>query len=324
MDGTFWLPARACDRPAAPCLLEQLAWALTRRAAGLARAMAEHEVFWKTFVAGGVAGVAEITVMYPLDVAKTRMQLSVNKATIMGTLGEVVKTSGLGGLYRGVITPVLGEAPKRAWKFGANGAFKNLIASASPDGKLSKAGAGVAGALAGITEALVNCPFELIKVRMQAKENLTRFKSSTDCLIATVRGEGVLALYKGVGPQMWRNGVWNGLYFGIIGAMPPAAAGASKQEKLTHKFTTGVLGSFVGTLANTPFDRIKSIMQQQMPDAEGRLKYQGTFSSLKLVAQEEGFGALYKGLGPRLIRLGPGGGIMLVVFDGIMELLKPY
>jgi solute carrier family 25 2-oxodicarboxylate transporter 21 len=159
---------------------------------------------------------------------------------------------------------------------------------------------------------------------MQAKEYVGRFANSTECLVATLRGEGVLALYKGVGPQMWRNGIWNGLYFGTIGAMPPLATGASKEEKLMYKFTTGVVGSATGTLANTPFDVVKSRMQQQQPDAAGNVKYRGTLRSLRLVAEEEGVGALYKGLGPRLIRLGPGGGIMLVVFDGLMDLLKPY
>lgn len=32
------------------------------------------------FIAGGIAGVAEILVMYPLDVVKTRFQLQVGKA----------------------------------------------------------------------------------------------------------------------------------------------------------------------------------------------------------------------------------------------------
>lgn len=35
---------------------------------------------------------------------------------------------------------------------------------------------GAAGASAGAVEALVNCPFETVKVQMQAKENLNRFK----------------------------------------------------------------------------------------------------------------------------------------------------
>ncbi len=142
--------------------------------------VAEQEPFWKTFLSGGVAGIAEIAVMYPLDVAKTRMQLSAGKNVgIVKTLGEVVSTSGWAGLYRGVVTPVLGEAPKRATKFAANNAFKNAIASASPEGKLTKGGAAAAGTLAGVTEALINCPFEVVKVRGSAGQQAEPVKTLT-------------------------------------------------------------------------------------------------------------------------------------------------
>lgn len=36
------------------------------------------------------------------------------------------------------------------------------------------------------------------------------------------------------------------------------------------------------------------------------------------VAKEEGFAALYKGFLPKVLRLGPGGGILLVVYTGVM------
>ena len=35
--------------------------------------------FWKNLVAGGIAGTSEILIMYPLDVVKTRFQLSTTK-----------------------------------------------------------------------------------------------------------------------------------------------------------------------------------------------------------------------------------------------------
>ena len=38
-----------------------------------------------------------------------------------------------------------------------------------------------------------------------------------------------------------------------------------------------------------------------------------------LVAKEEGFAALYKGFIPKVLRLGPGGGILLVVFTTVVD-----
>lgn len=95
----------------------------------------------------------------------------------------------------------------------------------------------------------------------------------------------------------------------------------SKAEKLFEKFYTGAFASSVGTLLNTPFDVAKSRMQLQSSTPGQPLKYRYAFQSVALIAKEEGFGSIYKGLGARLLRLGPGGGIMIVAFDFIVGLL---
>ena len=38
--------------------------------------------------------------------------------------------------------------------------------------------------------------------------------------------------------------------------------------------------------------------------------------------KEEGFSALYKGFLPKVLRLGPGGGILLVVYTGVMDFFR--
>lgn len=48
-------------------------------------------------------------------------------------------------------------------------------------------------------------PFQVVKVRMQAKEHLGRYTSSADCFIKVLRQEGPLALATGMGPTCWRN-----------------------------------------------------------------------------------------------------------------------
>lgn len=44
--------------------------------------------------------------------------------------------------------------------------------------------------------------------------------------------------------------------------------------------------------------------------------------SIVIVAREEGFAALYKGLVPKVMRLGPGGAIMLLVYEYAYEYLQ--
>lgn len=285
--------------------------------------MANHNLpFHVSLIAGGGAGVLEILAMYPLDLVKTQAQLSTTKQSMLQTLRGVVAENGYAGLYRGIISPILAEAPKRAVKFSTNETYKNWLKT--PEGKLPSERAFIAGALAGATEMFFNCPFEIVKVRMQAKENKALYKNTMDCAVKLVKQEGLIGLYRGGEPQLWRNAIWNGVYFGLIGSVRewiPAPKNASKSEQLFYNFITGSISSTVATIFNTPFDVVKSRMQNQRPMAGQTPKYVWSFPSLKTVYVEEGLAACYKGLGPRLLRLGPGGGIMLVAFDKIVELL---
>lgn len=73
-------------------------------------------------------------------------------------------------------------------------------------------------------------------------------------------------------------------------------------------------------MVNIPFDVAKSRIQGPQP-VPGQVKYSGTFSTMAMVAREEGYGALYKGLVPKVMRLGPGGAIMLLIFEYVFKFL---
>eukprot|EP00743_Colponemidia_sp_Colp-15_P006251 GILK01006726.1.p1 GENE.GILK01006726.1~~GILK01006726.1.p1 ORF type:complete len:307 (-),score=37.03 GILK01006726.1:502-1389(-) len=278
--------------------------------------------FWKNVVAGASAGLVEVLIMYPLDVVKTRSQLTTSQSVgVFATLRNIVRQEGLNNLYRGIISPVLAEAPKRAVKFASNEFFKQHLKSS--DGKLSTAKGTLAGALAGVTEAFVNCPFEVIKVRMQAKENLGRYASTSDCAVQLLKQEGVFALYKGLEPQMLRNAAWNGPYFGLIGFFHnkfQAPADATSAEKAQRNFIAGTIAGSIATCFNTPLDVVKSRMQNQLPGQVVKYKY--ALPSVFIIYREEGLRACYKGLAARLYRLGPGGGIMQMAFVLVSDLLK--
>jgi len=59
----------------------------------------------------------------------------------------------------------------------------------------------VAGVFSGIAKLTVGHPFDTIKVRLQTSDK-TRFKGPLDCLLQTVRNEGVRGLYKGATPPL--------------------------------------------------------------------------------------------------------------------------
>lgn len=178
------------------------------------------------------------------------------------------------------------------------------------------------GATAGATEAFVVVPFELVKIRLQDKAQAHKYNGMIDVVRKVVAQEGVLTLYKGLESTIWRHVLWNAGYFGCIfqvRALMPAAT--DKKTQIRNDLISGAVGGTVGTILNTPMDVVKSRIQNSQKSV-GVPKYNWAWPALGTVMKEEGFGALYKGFLPKVLRLGPGGGILLVVFTGVMDFFR--
>jgi len=181
------------------------------------------------------------------------------------------------------------------------------------------------GATAGATEALVVVPFELVKIRLQDKAQSHKYTGMIDCVQKVVRQEGILTLYQGLESTVWRHVLWNAGYFGCIfqvRALLPKAT--DRRSQVINDLISGAVGGTVGTILNTPMDVVKSRIQNSPKVAGSVPKYNWAWPALGTVAKEEGFGALYKGFTPKVLRLGPGGGILLVVFTGVMDFFRQY
>ncbi|RKF65750.1 putative mitochondrial 2-oxodicarboxylate carrier [Erysiphe neolycopersici] len=289
------------------------------------------------FAAGAVAGISEFffdfqlnLCRYPLDVVKTRIQLQSSKSALTNQYGgmldcfqKIVQTEGFSRLYRGIEAPILMEAPKRAIKFAANdfwGKFyRDLFGATKLDQRLSV----LAGASAGATEAFVVVPFDLIKIRLQDRVSASKYKGAVDCLIKTVKTEGILALFNGLESTLWRHIFWNSGYFGCIYKIREILPKSDvRRTQITNDLVSGAIGGTVGTILNTPMDVVKSRIQNSPKIPGVAPKYSWAWPAVGIVFREEGVRALYKGFLPKVIRLGPGGGILLVVFTAVSDFFK--
>lgn len=277
--------------------------------------------FPQQFIAGGVAGVSEIIIMYPLDVVKTRAQLNVGQnLNMFKTLSDTIKADGL-KIYRGIASPILVEAPKRAVKFAANEKYRELFKD--KNGRVGQAGSIGAGVMAGITEAFLVVPFELVKIRLQAKENAGLYKNTTDCVQKILQTEGPLAFFKGLEATLWRHALWNGGFFGVIHKVREMLPQSDTPSgEMARNFIAGSLAGTFGTILNTPADVVKTRIQNVVPGTTSR--YTWAVPSMAIIAKEEGVAALWKGFFPKVMRLGPGGGILLVVFEVVSGWFRKY
>jgi solute carrier family 25 2-oxodicarboxylate transporter 21 len=215
------------------------------------------------------------------------------------------------------------EAPKRATKFAANDAWGKFYRDAFGMTKMNQSLSILTGATAGATESFVVVPFELVKIRLQDRAQAGKYKGMVDCVAKIVKSEGPLALYNGLESTMWRHVLWNAGYFGCIfqvRSLLPTAD--NKSTQMGYDALSGAIGGTFGTILNTPMDVVKSRIQNSPKIAGTVPKYNWAVPSLGVVMKEEGFGALYKGFLPKVLRLGPGGGILLVVYTGVMDFFR--
>lgn len=276
--------------------------------------------FMDQFAAGAIAGVSEILVMYPTDVVKTRQQLSVQSIGMVETFRNIIKHEGFATLYRGITAPILMEAPKRATKFAANDEWGKVYRKAFGVKETTQGLSILTGATAGATEAFVVVPFELVKIRLQDKASAGKYSGAGDALVKIVKAEGLLSLYNGLESTMWRHILWNAGYFGCIFQVRQLLPKAdTKKGQIMNDVLAGGVGGTVGTILNTPMDVVKSRIQNSPKVAGSVPKYNWAWPSLLKVGSEEGFGALYRGFAPKVLRLGPGGGILLVVYTAVTD-----
>merc|ERR1719265_2849918 len=115
-------------------------------------------------------------------------------------------------------------------------------------------------------------------------------------------------LYTGLGAYALRQGVWNGAFFGFIGAgklLVPEDAG----PKAVRDFTIGLVSGSVATCLNNPLDVAKSRIQSGMFPGIGN-DGRWSLQVVAAIAREEGLRGWCKGLPARLYRSAPGHGLL--------------
>jgi solute carrier family 25 2-oxodicarboxylate transporter 21 len=197
-----------------------------------------------------------------------------------------------------------------------------------------------------VPEAMIFTPFQVVKVRLQTKEHLGRYRNTLHCFRAIFQHEGARILFGlGLPATILRNQVWNGVYFPTMyflrPLMTPARSGSLKEDKVIatmRSLLAGFLGGSLATCFNCPLDVVKSRIQSQlsMETNSGKscirsgsigigirgtssrphvYRYTHTLPSLLHIFRMEGLAGCYRGFSPKLLRMGIGGGIAAATFE---------
>ena len=274
----------------------------------------------KELLAGGAAGAVAKTAVAPLERAKILFQTgsATGTAGSLSTprvLGLIVRHEGAAGLWKGNAASVLRVVPYAALHFSAyeryREAFQKLgSGQGAPAWCQSLARTPtvdlLAGSAAGATAVLFTYPLDLIRTRLawrgseiaapattrataQARAASLPTPSMAGALSSLARREGVLGLYKGVGPTLLGVFPYAGLKFFVyqylkkVYLTSPAAAtsgGAHARNKRSRslrdspyspsadvptsvKLVFGASAGLIGQTITYPLDVVRRRMQVQ-------------------------------------------------------------
>ena len=278
------------------------------------------------FFAGGISGVIECMTVQPFDMAKTRVQLMSNSHSrpgVAAVLAGLVAEGGVPRLYRGILPELVAMTPKSSVMYTTYEATCRMLRPSMGDTPLLH---GAAGLASGAPEALVVTPFQVVKIRLQAREHLGRYHGTTHCVHTIVLEEGVTALATGLHVTMWRNCVWNGVYFAAMHVLRESSVGgerlranrlADAARTLLFGFTAGV----AATVCNNPFDVVKSRLQARVTLGSGAspirpgVPTDSILATLLDIWRTEGWRGLYVGFVPKALRMGIGGAVGMTAFE---------
>lgn len=267
--------------------------------------------------AGGAA-VITVTFIHPIDVVKTRLQVSGEAGRAGRNYGEmgifksvkvIAAEEGVTAFWKGINAAWLRESSYTSLRLGLYTPIKQAMGADANSGFFLKFSA---ASLAGGLGSLVGNPFDVLKTSLMANEGEASIIKTGSALI---KNQGIGGLYRGLQANIMRAMVLNGTkmacYDSIKGLV--VSSGIVKDRKsLLGQFLSAFGAGFFMVCTVAPFDMIRTRLMNQPPDAK---IYNGFVHCATTIIKNEGPTALYKGFIPIWSRFAPTTTLQLMIFE---------
>ncbi|MCO5577188.1 hypothetical protein L7F22_031012 [Adiantum nelumboides] len=286
--------------------------------------------------AGLFSGVS--TLLYPISVVKTRMQVATRgRMNISGpaVVKSILRQDGIPGLYRGFGTVIVGTIPSRmvfltsleTTKLAALNITEKLDISEATRAALAN---GIAGLVSSLLSQAVFVPIDVVSQRLmiQGTPEATKYSGGFDVIRKVLKTDGVRGLYRGFGMSVITYSPSSAVWWASYGAsqrliwkgLGHYSTGINEQEKpkqwqvVSVQAAGGVVAGSVVSIATTPLDTIKTRLQ-----VIDTIEKPTIYSTVRTLLKEDGPKGLYRGLGPRFLSISAWGTCMIVSYEFLSE-----
>lgn len=292
-----------------------------------------YQLFVDIF-AGTIAGINVTLVGHPFDTLKVRLQTQPNKnpiyAGVIDCFKKTIQWEGIGGLYKGVSSPLIGQMFFRACLFLSYGQAK-LFLSDNGKRKLTYSDYFKAGGFAWGIAALAECPIDFFKTQMQIQIIKSKtiegfvpeYTNMKDCFNKVIKLNGPLGAFQGIVPHIMRNTPAGAAHLGMFEYTRIQFANKYgvevKDLPIKYSILAGGIGGWCYWFFFYPLDLAKSSIQSDSPDKSKR-RFKGVIDVYQqLYTHEGGIKRFYKGFTPCLIRSIPANSALLLTSSYISE-----
>lgn len=267
----------------------------------------------------GTAAVITVSFIHPIDVVKTRIQVSSEYSNLGmgGTVGKVVSDEGIAALWKGVNAAWLREASYTSLRLGLYEPIKVLFGAKDANAPfytkfLSGSAAGAIGSLAGN-------PFDVLKTKMMTtsgKEVPSISKTARDLF----NNQGIGGFYRGIDSNIARAMVLNGTKMACYDQMKGVIVAMTGLEKtaLPTQFLSAVAAGFFMTCTVSPFDMVRTRLMNQPADVK---IYNNALDCAVKIATQEGPLTFWRGFMPIWSRFAPTTTLQLIIFEQLRGLM---
>ncbi|XP_057462143.1 mitochondrial arginine transporter BAC1 isoform X1 [Actinidia eriantha] len=298
--------------------------------------MTERESY-KDYVAGLLAGVATVIIGHPFDTVKVKLQKyntdahGVKYRSGLHCTARILKTEGVKGLYRGATSSFVGMAVEGSLIFGIYSQTKQLLEGELQSCKPRTSVIIPSAAFGGAIISFVLCPSELVKCRMQVQgtdslvPKSSRYNGPLDCVLKTVKTEGVTGIFRGGFTTLLRESIGNAVFFTTYEhvryymhlQLKDASSNHSNLIDVGVGIMSGGLGGIAYWSAVLPLDVAKTIIQTA-PDRDST---RNPFQILNSIYRRSGLKGCYTGLGPTILRAFPANAAAIVTWELAVKIL---
>ena len=173
--------------------------------------------FWQFFAtnlaSGGLAGAGSLTIVYPLDYARTRLASDVGSGNpqfngLFDCLTKTMKSGGFFSMYNGFGVSVVGIVAYRGPYFGIFDTLKEKNPFKKDKGVVGLVSKFAIAQITAIIAGFISYPFDTVRRRLQMQSEKPKdrwlYKGTLDCAVKISRDEGVGAMFKGFGANVLR------------------------------------------------------------------------------------------------------------------------